>query len=188
MIHHNAQTNPFAARIGLRTGHLLATAILATGVTVAGASSAQALADTSPQADLVVDLDARGSLLIPRAFYDLSITNTGPHSLNTATVVLQLDPRAGGASTPSSCVFDATTDAVTCTFVNLPVGATATFTVQAVFSLPPQRPANLNATATRTSSSPTDPNSGNDTDTASCYWNGGGGIGPPPIIPGQMFC
>lgn len=123
-----------------------------------------ARADAAPSsADLSVDLTAVTALLLPVVDYRVSVTNHGPQPLTSATVVVALDPRS--TTTTAPCVFaDAT---LTCSFGPLAPGATATLTNRVYFDVM-YTEATLDATATRTVSTPTDPNAGNDTDTARC--------------------
>lgn len=123
-----------------------------------------AQADAAPSsADLSVDLTAVTALLMPVVDYRVSVTNNGPQPLTSATVVVTLDPRSSITTAP--CVFaDAT---LTCSFGPLAPGATATLTNRVYFDVL-YTEATLDATATRTASTPTDPHAGNDTDTARC--------------------
>lgn len=115
-------------------------------------------------ADVSVDLTAVANLLLPVADYRVSVTNNGPRPLASATVVVTLDPR--GATTTAPCAFaDAT---LTCSFGALAPGATATLTNRVHFDVF-YTAATLDATATRTASTPPDPHAGNDTDTARCH-------------------
>lgn len=120
--------------------------------------------DAAPsRADLSVDLTAVTALLMPVVDYRVSVTNNGPQPLTSATVVVTLDPRSSITTAP--CVFaDAT---LTCSFGPLAPGATATLTNRVYFDVL-YTEATLDATATRTASTPTDPHAGNDTDTARC--------------------
>ncbi|MEU4744591.1 hypothetical protein AB0G02_29600 [Actinosynnema sp. NPDC023658] len=123
-----------------------------------------AQADAVPSsADLSVDLTAVTAMLLPVVDYRVSVTNHGPQPLTSATVVVTLDPRS--ATTTAPCVFDNAT--LTCSFGPLAPGATATLTNRVHFDVL-YTEATLDATATRTTSTPTDPNAGNDTDTARC--------------------
>ncbi|WP_117208962.1 DUF11 domain-containing protein [Allorhizocola rhizosphaerae] len=148
-------------------------ASLVAGVVPAGASGA----------DLAVDLRARDGILLTSIRYDVSITNRGPHSLTSATVTVRLDSHAAGVL-GSPCTFDAAADAMTCSFGSLAVNATATVGGWVLFgdTLPPGP---VVATATRTASSPSDPNAANDSDTATCrYVPNNQPLDPPP----EMFC
>lgn len=120
----------------------------------------------APQvADVAVALDASASgLLVSRITYRVSVVNRGP----AATTALRVRgvyayglAWAGG----SGCVRDGSRGAV-CDFPPLPSGgrASATFSVNAgLLAL-----GSFSATATRDSSSPADPNSGNDSARRSC--------------------
>lgn len=132
-------------------------------------------------ADLAVDLEARNTLLIPGARYEVSITNHGPDPVTSATVVVTLDPRTMRNAT-APCVLDADADTLTCTFGQVPAGSTATMTGLVYFIIS-GAPAPIDATATRTTSAPADPNAGNDTDTKRCWFQGSSVPPPPPSPP-----
>jgi Domain of unknown function DUF11 len=174
----------------LRLGRLLVVATLAAAAAMTGAPAALAVpsslgpAAVSPgaKADLGVQLSAASSLL-PRIRYTVTVTNNGPQTLTSATVAVRLDPRTTSADAPQ-CAVDSATTTVTCPFGNLATGATATIGFWGWFgNLPPIATA-LPATATRISSTPPDPNSSNDTDAATCYWDRGPGLLPPY----EIFC
>jgi hypothetical protein len=121
-------------------------------------------ADAAPSsADLSVGLTAVTAMLLPVVDYRISVTNNGPQPLTSATVVVTLDPRSSTTNTP--CVFANAT--LTCSFGPLAPGTTATLTNRVYFDVM-YTEATLDATATRTASTPTDPNAGNDTATARC--------------------
>ena len=137
-----------------------------------------------PAADLAVDLDATSfTVLLPGATVDLSITNHGPDPLTSATVVVHFGANAAPART-EQCTFDGDTENLTCTFGALPAGATATIsaTVYFLISGPPQRFTN---TATRTASSPADPDGTDDTDSVDCSFLGSSF--PPSPVP-TLYC
>jgi hypothetical protein len=146
-----------------------------------------ATASTRSGTDLNVGLEADGlRLLFSGAFYHVSITNNGPQTLNSATVVVQLDPRTVTVmSRPPHCPLDTTTDRLTCTFGPLAVGATSTLTTWVMFDLP-DGPAEVSATATLTASSPADTNAANNSATVDCYHDQDQ-IGFPPH-PWQLVC
>jgi hypothetical protein len=106
--------------------------------------------------------------------------------VGSATVVVQLDPRAFTAmgSVPH-CPLDTTTDRLTCTFGPLAVGATSKLTTWVAFDLP-DGPAEVSATATLTASSPADTNAANNSATVDCYHDQDV-IGFPPH-PWQLVC
>jgi hypothetical protein len=120
----------------------------------------------SPQvADVGVSLDAvaRG-LLVSRITYTVSVVNDGPAAASAVRVrgsyALGLD-WAGG----SGCARDGSRGVV-CEFASVPVGgtATATYSVNAgLLTL-----GSFSSTVTRVSSSPSDPDSGNDSARRSC--------------------
>jgi uncharacterized repeat protein (TIGR01451 family) len=121
---------------------------------------------TTPKSDLGVGLSATAQLLNPKVNYDAAITNNGPAAATSATVTTQLPSQATGI-TSSTCTYNSSTDQVSCPIGALANGATthATFTTTyglLTIGLP------LSATATRTASSPTDPNATNDSATANC--------------------
>ena len=121
--------------------------------------------DAAPSsADLSVDLTAVAGVVMPVVDYHVSVTNNGPQPLGSATVVVALDPRSATLTT-TPCVFANAT--LTCSFGSLAPGATATLINRVYFDVF-YTEATVDATATRTASTPTDPNAGNDTDTARC--------------------
>jgi hypothetical protein len=135
-------------------------------------------------ADLSVDLDARHTYLLPGATYSVSVTNHGPDALDSATVVVALEHPLMG-TTAGTCAVDTAARTITCDYGPLPAGATATATGTVTYNiLGPARP--VSATATRTASTPHDPNPGNDTDTRTCWYDGYHGMPPFPWPP--MTC
>jgi hypothetical protein len=156
------------------TGKMFATAALVLAASLLGAMPAQQAADLS------VDLDAQGLLLLPGARYDVSITNHGPDALESATVVVTLEHPVM-QSTPTACVLDTAARTLTCSFGSLPAGGTVTASGY-VYYLINGAPKSVKATATRTASTPSDPDPSNDTDTKTCWFEGPSGI-PPSIHP-----
>lgn len=160
----------------LTTAALLAATLLGAAVT------------TPPPAgsDISVDLTLTSTkVLLPGAYYEVSITNHGPDPLTSATVVVQFGVDAA-SGWPQPCPADGPRT-LTCTFGALPVGETATISspypmYMSVYG----RPFRFDNTATRTASTPSDPNSANDTDTESCSYLGGGGIPPSPVP--TLYC
>lgn len=148
---------------------------------------AASLFAAAPTADLAVDIEGRGTYLVPGARYDVTITNHGPDALQSATVVVKLQyPTTSGSTEP--CVLDSAARTITCTFGPLPAGGTATLSKTVYYvgipaPVPPTRPVPVDATATRTVSSPADPNAANDTDTEHCWYSGPVGIPPSPYPP-----
>lgn len=130
-------------------------------------------------ADLAVDLAATGTLLLPGANYQVTVTNNGPSALTSATVVVALHPGAYSGPGSPPCVFSAAADTLTCSFGPLSAGGSATLTGTVFFSLP-SPPTPVDATATRTAGVPPDPVPGNDTDTVHCVYKRDSGIFPPP--------
>lgn len=146
-------------------------------------SGATAPAPPPASADISVDLTSTGrTILLPGANFDLSITNNGPDPLTSATVVVQFGVQAG-TTPPAPCTFDAVSK-LTCAFGALPVGSTAKVSTTVYFRVsgPPMRFSN---TATRTTSTPADPNGANDIDTVGCSFLGSSF--PPPPIP-TLYC
>ena len=160
-----------------------AVALLSAGMAIFSPFAVSALADSG--SDLAVGLDAVGvPVLLPGATYTVSITNNGPEPLTSATVVVQLDRHVGliGTNPPSPCPLDAKAATLTCSFGLLPAGSTASLRNTVYLSVKEDR-RTLVAIATRTASVPADPNSGNDADTATCwYQRSEGNPWPPPVF------
>jgi Domain of unknown function DUF11 len=122
---------------------------------------------TAPKADLGVSLSAAAAgLLTSHVNYDVAVTNNGPAAASSATISTQLATQATSIAS-STCTFSSSTHKVSCPIGALADGATTHATFTAYFGLltiglP------LNATATRTTSSPVDPNAANDSDSANC--------------------
>jgi hypothetical protein len=120
-----------------------------------------------PQADLGVTLHASAPLLLADHIkYKLAVKNNGPAEATSATIETQLASAATSIAS-TTCTFNSTTHKATCPFGPIADGATSEQTLTAYFpiltiGLP------LNATATRTASTPEDPNLANDSSTASC--------------------
>jgi hypothetical protein len=150
-------------------------------VIVASGTAAQA---SPTSADLAVGLGATGSLLISTVTYSVSVTNNGPDALTSASVTVRVDSRVGFMTGTSPCALDKVAATLTCSFGGLPSGATATDKATVYFYLQ-TRPFTVKATATRTSSTPADPNSANDSAAHDCFWVYNGGIGAPPS---RMYC
>lgn len=129
------------------------------------------LLSVASTADLAVDLNAKGGVvgLIPSARYDVTIANLGPDPITSATVVVELEYRPV-FGTASPCVLDIAGKTLTCTFGPLTAGASATMGMHIYLGNVSDRPTVIDATATRTASSPSDPNAANDTDTAPCWY------------------
>lgn len=135
-------------------------------------------------ADLVVELDAMGHVVVPAALYTISLTNNGPQPVASATVIVQLDSRAGGVFNPPPCPYDAVADTLTCSFGAIAVGATAvkntSFVVYTVVA-----PTQVTATATLATSTPADPDPANDSASSTCDYRVNTGL---PPVPYRMFC
>ncbi len=165
---------------------LFATSAAAAFPSAAWAGAASAGGVSSSQADLAVGLNASEVLLLTRTVkYDVSVTNNGPASLGSATVTVQL-PVYAFASSGKACSFDSGNDTLSCPFVDLAPGATATVTAWIPYSVPHKGVTPLPATATLTASTPADPNAANDSDEANCYHIPSDGPLVPP--PPQVFC
>lgn len=128
-----------------------------------------AAASTAPEADIAVTLTARAPLLLAGAItYTLTATNNGPGALTSGTVTTKLPPHTTSVTgLPTGCTYTAATRTVTCTVPALAPTAGTQNTFRANLALltvgiP------LNATATRTASSPADPNPANDQAKARC--------------------
>jgi Domain of unknown function DUF11 len=146
--------------------------------------AASLLGPPSATADIAVDLDAiTQPVLLQISTFDVTVTNHGPDPVTSATVVVQFDARAYPPGT-SPCAYDATAKTLTCTFGPLAVGGTATISTTILFPTngPPTTYFN---TATRTASTPTDPNSTNDSDQHNCVFLGGG-FPPSPVQ--SLYC
>ena len=130
------------------------------------------LLTAAPTADLSVDLDAWALPFLTGVRYDVSVTNHGPDAVTSATVVVQLEQQPGWGVSPP-CALPAGTKTITCTFGAVPVGGTVTVNPAVYYALngvPPRT--TINATATRTASTPADPNAANDIDTRACQFHG----------------
>ncbi|MGH9112792.1 MAG: hypothetical protein ACRDZN_10935 [Acidimicrobiales bacterium] len=120
------------------------------------------------EADIAVGLKAKSGFLTSQIPHTLTIGNNGPATASSATIVTQLpSPTKAVTGLPSGCSYNAGADQVTCTVTSLASGAqtTRSFTAKMgllTIGLP------LTSTATRTSSTPTDPNPANDSASDSC--------------------
>ncbi|WP_439679729.1 IPT/TIG domain-containing protein [Embleya sp. MST-111070] len=138
-------------------------------VTTAGGTSATVPADRytyiASAADVSVALQANGvgGLFGAHIDYTVTVTNRGPNTLASATVTAPL-PSPMTATSPDCAVANRT---VTCTVGPLAKGAATTRHFTAPVAL-----LNLGlgyeVTATRTASTPNDPNPGNNSSSASC--------------------
>lgn len=132
---------------------------------VAGGNFTLAL-QTPPSADLAVRLSAKSGLLNPTIEYTVKGTNHGPGTVSSGTITLRVPPNTASVSS-STCTYNASAKTVSCPTGPVANGATVTHKVKTTIGLltvglP------LDATATRTASSPSDPNPGNDAATAHC--------------------
>lgn len=124
--------------------------------------------EVTARADIAVGLTATPGPLASTAIdYTQTTTNNGPSTAATGTITTALPSQTTGVTgLPGKCTYNSTAKTVACTLTALPNGSTATNTFTAQFGLLTSGP--LPATATRTTSSPTDPNTANDTATATC--------------------
>ncbi|MFD7734737.1 IPT/TIG domain-containing protein [Kitasatospora phosalacinea] len=121
-----------------------------------------------PQADLAVGLSAvPGPLLSMTIGYSQTVHNNGPDTAASGTVTTTLPSQTASVSgLPGNCAYDSTAKTVACTLSGLAGSTTQTNGFTATISTLALGP--LPASATRTTSSPTDPVSGNDSATATC--------------------
>lgn len=124
--------------------------------------------EVTARADIAVGLTATPGPLASTAIdYAQTTTNNGPSTAATGTITTALPAQPTGVTgLPGNCTYNSTARTVACTLTALPNGSTATNTFTAQFGLLTLGP--LPATATRTTSSPTDPNPANDTATKTC--------------------
>lgn len=121
---------------------------------------------TAPAADLAVSLNAQPHLgiLVPYLSYTATTHNNGPTAATTATLTASLPAGKTATNLSSGCTSSPGT--VTCTYATLAGGADATATFRLplnILSL-----GHVTVTAARTASTPTDPNTANDSDSATC--------------------
>jgi alpha-tubulin suppressor-like RCC1 family protein len=119
-----------------------------------------------PAADIQVRLSASSSLLNPTITYTVTAINRGPGTVTSGTITLRV-PNSTTSVSASGCSYNSGSKTVTCPTGQLGVKQASSHTVRATQSaltvgLP------LPATATRTASTPTDPNAANDQASASC--------------------
>ncbi|MEU1193959.1 hypothetical protein [Streptomyces sp. NPDC005859] len=119
-----------------------------------------------PSADLGVSLTARPHLgiLVPYLSYTATTSNTGPDAVTSATLTAALP--AGKTATNLSPGCTSSPGSVTCTYGAIANGGNAV----SRFRLPMSVLAlgQVNVTATRTASTPSDPNAANDSASATC--------------------
>ncbi|WP_405939283.1 DUF11 domain-containing protein [Streptomyces sp. NBC_00726] len=124
------------------------------------------ITNTPAEADLDVTLGAqpRVGILVPHLSYALTTHNNGPDDATDVTVTATLP--AGKTATDVSPGCTTAPGKVTCTYPAITAGADATSTFRLPIGLLDFGP--VNATATRTESTPDDPNPANDTAGATC--------------------
>jgi hypothetical protein len=150
-----------------------------TTVLALAASLVIAPTQQSPAADLSVALGVRPTpVLLAGGRFDASITNHGPDPLTSATVVVTFDQQASPAGTTQQCPVVANT--MTCSFGPVPVGGSATLSTF-VYFLHSGTGTRIIVTATRTASTPPDPNTGNDIATLNCRNDGPQSSPFPPL-------
>ncbi|WEH44001.1 hypothetical protein [Streptomyces sp. AM 2-1-1] len=120
------------------------------------------------EADIAVGLTATAPPLLGGAItYRQTATNNGPATTAGGTVTTSLPAQTSSVTgLPANCTYNPAGKTVACTFTDLANAATATNTFTARLNL--LSLGSLPANATRTTSSPTDPNPANDTATANC--------------------
>ncbi|MFD5142656.1 IPT/TIG domain-containing protein [Streptomyces sp. NPDC058401] len=139
-------------------------------VTTPGGISAVTAADQftyiAPTADLAVHVTAQPHLgiLVPYLTYALTAHNNGPANSTSATITATLPP--GTAATNLSAGCTSASGTVTCTYGTLTNG----FSTSKTFRVPLHllTLGQVKVTAGRTVSTPTDPNTANDSATATC--------------------
>ncbi|MER7909073.1 hypothetical protein [Streptomyces sp. NPDC096068] len=122
--------------------------------------------NTPAEADLEVGLSARPQLgiLVPALSYTLSTRNHGPEDATAITVTATLP--AGRIATDLSSGCTSVPGTVTCVYEDIADGADAVSTFRLPIMLLDF--GSVAVTATRTTSSPDDPNTANDTSAATC--------------------
>ncbi|MFD5142681.1 IPT/TIG domain-containing protein [Streptomyces sp. NPDC058401] len=137
-------------------------------VTTPGGTSAINAADqyTYTAADIDVNLTAQPHLgiLVPYLSYTLSAHNTGPSSVTSATLTATLPAGATATNLSAGCTAAGTT--VSCTYGAIANGASADKTFRIPLHL--LTLGQVTVTGDRTASAPADPNTANDTASATC--------------------
>uniref|UniRef100_UPI001C5DFEA1 DUF11 domain-containing protein n=1 Tax=Streptomyces anulatus TaxID=1892 RepID=UPI001C5DFEA1 len=106
-----------------------------------------------------------GPLSDTSIIYAQTATNNGPDTLASGTVTATLPAQTTGVTgLPAGCTYNNTDKTVACTHTNIASGTSVVNTFTAKLGLLSVGP--LPASSTRTTSSPTDPNTANDTATA----------------------
>jgi hypothetical protein len=124
------------------------------------------IAVTPASADIQVRLSTSSSLLNPTITYTVTGINRGPGTVTSGTIALRVPDSTTAVSAPG-CTYTSGNKTVSCPIGRLAVTQASSHTVRATqatltVGLP------LSATATRTASTPTDPNPTNDQATANC--------------------
>ncbi|MEV7520389.1 IPT/TIG domain-containing protein [Streptomyces sp. NPDC091371] len=119
-----------------------------------------------PPADIDVDLTAQPglSLLVPYLTYTLTAHNTGPGAVTSAALTATLPPGSSATALSPGCTALGAT--VTCVYGTIANGAASAKTFRVPLSL--LSLGRVSVTATRTVSAPADPNTLNDSATATC--------------------
>jgi hypothetical protein len=142
---------------------------LATSLLVAMPQQPAATATTDPSADLSVEFGAH-ALILTIAFFDISVTNAGPDTAESATVVLTVGQGFSSSSVPANCSADTVQGTITCAFGPIPAHSTATVTPNAWLKNIHQGTGHFTTTAAITASTPLDPYPGNDSVTKQCSY------------------
>ncbi|MFF3937464.1 hypothetical protein [Streptomyces phaeofaciens] len=121
---------------------------------------------TREREDLGVSLTAQPHLgiLVPYLAYTATTSNTGPSAVVSATLTAALP--AGKTATNLSSGCTSSPGSVTCTYGAIANGGRAVSTFRLPLSV--LTLGQVNVTATRTASAPSDPNAANDSDSATC--------------------
>jgi hypothetical protein len=154
--------------------HRLLVGLVTFGVSVATTIAMAVPAAAAPEtasgsADLAIVLSVPPGLHVGSVPYVVGINNLGPDTATSITVTVQL-PRQVVSATGPRCIYNRSTDIATCT-VGPVIGESAVlWELDARFGALSVgvHPA---TTATRTASSPADPNPANDSRTVRCLAN-----------------
>ncbi|WP_268248413.1 glycine-rich protein [Streptomyces melanogenes] len=146
------------------SGHGPAGTVFHTGVRSGDGSVS--ITYTPAAADIDVHVTARPQLgiLVPYLRYTLTANNTGPDTAVSATITASLPRGLSATGLPAGCTTSAGT--VTCTFEAIASGAGAAKSFDIPLHL--LSLGRVSVSATRTASTPTDPNAANDSATADC--------------------
>lgn len=123
-------------------------------------------AKTPAVADIGTIVNAQPNLgiLVPYLTYTLTAQNHGPNTATSTTLTATLPAGANATNPAPGCT--AASGTVTCVYGPIASGATASKAFRVPLSL--LSLGQVTVTAARTTSAPTDPNPGNDTDSATC--------------------